>query len=62
MQFLPSHYVEFGVDFDGDRKVDLLKSAPDALASAGNYLAHLGWRTGEPWLREVRVPRSLSWS
>ena len=53
--------VDYGVDFDGDGRVNLLTSAPDALASAANYLKHLGWRAGEPWLREVRVPQSLAW-
>jgi len=60
-QFLPSHYVEYGVDFDGDGRRDLLRSAPDALASAANLLAHHGWRRGEPWLEEVRVPAQLPW-
>ncbi len=61
VQFLPSHYVEFGIDYDGNGRVDLLKSTADSLASAANYLGHLGWRRGEPWLREVRVPGSLPW-
>jgi len=61
VQFLPAHYVDFGVDYDGDRRVDLLKSTPDSLASAANYMAHLGWRRGEPWLREVRVSGSVPW-
>ncbi len=61
VQFLPEHYVEFGIDYDGDGRVDLLKSRSDSLASAANYLQHLGWRRGEPWLREVRVPESLPW-
>ncbi len=61
VQFLPSRYVDFGVDFDGDGRVNMLTSAADALASAANYLQSLGWRRGEPWLTEVRVPRSLPW-
>lgn len=61
LQFLPMHYVEFGVDFDGDGHINLLKSSPDALASAANYMAHLGWRGGEPWLQEVHVPNELPW-
>src|SRR5262245_456279 len=43
LQFLPSHYFDYGVDFDDDGRVDLLKSAPDALASAANMLAQFGW-------------------
>lgn len=61
LQFLPSHYFDYGVDFDGDGKVNLLKSSPDALASAANYMASLGWRRGEPWLEEVKVPADFAW-
>ena len=61
LQFLPSHYLHYGVDMDGDGRVNLLKSAPDALASAAKYMKSLGWRAGEPWLQEVKVPRSLPW-
>lgn len=60
-QFLPSHYVEYGVDFDGDGRRDLLRSAPDALASTANLLAAQGWRRGESWLEEVRVPARMPW-
>ncbi|MHA1547368.1 MAG: lytic murein transglycosylase [Alphaproteobacteria bacterium] len=61
VQFLPSHYVEYGVDYDGDRRVDMLKSKADSLASAANYLQALGWRRNQPWLREVRVSKSVPW-
>ncbi len=61
LQFIPDRYFHFGVDFDNDGRVDLLRSSPDALASAANYLKSIGWRRGEPWLQEVRVPGSLPW-
>jgi lytic murein transglycosylase len=61
LQFLPMHYYEHGVDFDGDGRRDLIRSSADALASAANYMMKLGWRRGEPWLQEVRVPQNLSW-
>jgi len=61
LQFLPAHYFDYGVDFDGDGRRDLLKSVPDALASAANYMKSIGWRRGEPWLQEVRVPANLPW-
>ncbi|MEQ8696003.1 MAG: lytic murein transglycosylase [Bauldia litoralis] len=61
LQFLPSHYYDYGVDFDGNGRVDLLKSTPDALASAANYLSSIGWRRGEPWLQEVTVPKEFPW-
>jgi len=61
LQFIPERYFEFGVDFDGDGRVNMMKSSADALASAANYLQSIGWRRGEPWLQEVRVPKELPW-
>jgi lytic murein transglycosylase len=61
VQFLPMHYVEYGVDFDNDGRIDMLRSSADSLASAANYMMFLGWRRGEPWLQEVLVPNELPW-
>ncbi|WP_026378976.1 lytic murein transglycosylase [Afifella pfennigii] len=61
-QILPSDYLESGVDYDGDGHVNLKKSVPDVLATAGNLLRKLGWRAGEPWLQEVIVPADLPWA
>jgi lytic murein transglycosylase len=61
-QFLPAHYVDYGVDYDGDGRCDLIRSTPDALASAANYLSKIGWKRGQPWLEEVTVPASMDWS
>ena len=61
LQFLPEHYLEYAVDFDGDGRRDLIRSSADALASAANYMAKLGWKRGQPWLQEVRVPASMPW-
>jgi lytic murein transglycosylase len=61
LQFLPTHYFDFAIDYDGDGHRNLIRSTPDALASAANYAAKLGWRRGEPWLEEVRVPAGLPW-
>jgi lytic murein transglycosylase len=61
MQFTPSDYYKYAVDFDGDGRRDLVRSVPDTLASAANFLVGLGWRRGEPWLQEVRVPAELPW-
>jgi lytic murein transglycosylase len=55
-QMMPSEYYKYAVDYDGDGKRNLLRSAPDVLASTANYLLGLGWKRGEPWLTEVRVP------
>jgi lytic murein transglycosylase len=60
-QFQPSYYLDHAVDEDGDGRRDLIHSTPDALASAGNFLASLGWQRGQPWLQEVRVPAEMSW-
>ncbi len=49
MQFLPSSYVKYSVDFDGDGRRDLFNSVPDMLASTANYLKAFGWKPGQPW-------------
>jgi lytic murein transglycosylase len=48
-QFLPSSYVKFAVDFDGNGRRDLIRSIPDALASTANYLRGYGWQAGQGW-------------
>ncbi|MGA8080101.1 MAG: lytic murein transglycosylase [Xanthobacteraceae bacterium] len=60
-QMMPSEYYKYGVDEDGDGKRNLLRSVPDVLASTANYLLGLGWKRGEPWLTEVRVPARMPW-
>lgn len=61
-QFLPEHYVNHAVDYDGDGKRHLLKSVPDVMASTARLLVEMGWRRDEPWIREVRVPSRMDWS
>ncbi len=48
-QFLPSSYIKYGVDYDGDGHVDLKHSIPDVLASTANLLKTAGWKAGEPY-------------
>ena len=48
-QFMPSSYIKFAVDFDGNGRRDLLHSAPDVLASTANFLASYGWQRGKDW-------------
>jgi lytic murein transglycosylase len=60
-QFLPKDYYETAVDFDGDGKRNLIKSSADALASSAALLKKHGWRAGEPWLEEVKVPANIPW-
>ena len=61
-QFLPSHYFKHAVDYDGDGRRNLMKSAPDIIASSAAFLVSLGWTRGQPWLEEVRVPANLDWA
>jgi len=58
-QFLPSEYYKHGVDFDGDGRVDLWHSVPDALASAAAQLVDKGWQPGLRWAYEVQAPASV---
>lgn len=55
-QFLPSNYLAYAVDADGDGRRDLWGSAADVLASTANFLARVGWHRGEAWGAEVRLP------
>lgn len=61
VQMLPGDILERGVDGDGDGKVTLKTSAPDALLSGARMLQHHGWRKGEPWLQEVVMPAEFDW-
>lgn len=60
-QFLPSDYLRVAVDYDRNGRVDLIGSVPDVLGSTAKLIRSHGWRAGEPWLQEVRVPRSMAW-
>ncbi len=60
-QFLPTRYLEHAIDYDGDGRIDLFGNHADIIGSTGNYMTHLGWRRGEPWIEEVRVTKDLPW-
>jgi lytic murein transglycosylase len=60
-QMMPSEYMAHAIDYDGDGHRNLIKSASDVIGSTGKYLVHLGWKRGEPWLQEIRVPSNLPW-
>ena len=66
VQFMPSTYRKYAVDFDQDGKRDLFNSVADAFGSAGYFLQGLGWEFGLRWGREIRLPDhfdySLAWS
>lgn len=59
-QFLPSSYLKYAVDFDGDGHRDIWNSVPDSLASIAHYLAEEGWQRGRDWGFEVKIPADVS--
>ena len=59
MQFMPSTFIRYAVDYTGDGRKNIWGSLPDTFASAANFLTNLGWRTGEIWGREVRLPEDF---
>jgi membrane-bound lytic murein transglycosylase B len=60
-QFLPSSYLKYAIDFDGDGRADIWRSVPDALASIANYLQKSGWQAHLPWGFEVVVPQDFDY-
>jgi lytic murein transglycosylase len=59
-QFMPTSFLQFAVDFDGDGVRDIWGSVPDSLASIANYLAKKGWQAGRGWGYEVKIPAGVS--
>jgi peptidoglycan lytic transglycosylase B len=55
-QFMPSSYLRYAQDFDGDGRRDIWSSAPDVFASVAYYLQQRGWKKGQLWGREVIIP------
>ena len=55
-QFLPSNFLAYAVDADGDGRRDIWGSVADVMASTANFLARSGWQAGQPWVLEVRLP------
>jgi len=58
-QFMPSSFLGYAVDYDGDGRRDIWNDRADVLASIANYIGRLGWRGGESWGREVQVPHGF---
>lgn len=58
-QFMPSVFLRYALDYDGDGKRDLWGSLPDALASAANFLRGIGWEKEQRWGREVSLPKNF---
>lgn len=63
-QFIPSTFISYAVDGDGDGKIDLINSFPDALNSAANYLSKMGWNGKYKWGRPVKISKKnkKAWS
>ena len=63
LQFMSKDYYLFGVDYDNDKKIDIVNSVPDTMATGANFLAKKGWHRGEPWQQEVKIanPEKMKW-
>ena len=62
MQFMPSTFLNYAVDYNNDGKKDVWKNLPDAFASAANYLSSMGWQKKYTWGREVIIPGDFNYS
>ncbi|NQY19345.1 lytic murein transglycosylase [Alteromonas sp.] len=60
-QFMPSAYTHYAIDGDGDGQINLWESEEDALSSAANFLASLGWERSFRWGREVKLPEGFNY-
>lgn len=61
MQFMPTTFLNYAVDGDGDKKIDIINSYADAFASAANYLSQVGWQKDQPAMLEVQLPADFEW-
>ncbi len=61
-QFIPSTFLKYAVDGNGDGRIDLWNSPADALASTANYLQQSGWEADQPWGEEVQLPDGFSYA
>jgi membrane-bound lytic murein transglycosylase B len=60
-QLLPSNFLDYAVDADGDGRRDIWDSMADVMASTANFLAHSGWQADQPWGVEVRLPAGFDY-
>jgi len=61
-QFLPSNFLAYAVDADGDGRRDIWNSLADVMASTANFLASSRWQVGQPWGLEVRLPPGFDYA
>lgn len=62
LQFLPSVFYRYGIDGDGDGRIDIWNSLPDVFHSAANFLSNSGWQGDERWGREVLLPSNFDYA
>jgi membrane-bound lytic murein transglycosylase B len=58
-QFLPSSWLKYAVDYEGNGRRDIWESKPDVFASIANYMKKNGWQDGESWAIKVKLPRNF---
>lgn len=61
LQFTPSNFYKYGIDFDNDGRRDVVNSVADMIGTAASMFRDYGWFSGEPFLLEVKVPESMAW-
>ncbi len=61
-QFMPTSFMRYAVDYNGDGKKDIWNSVQDALGSTANYLNSFGWRPGETWGYEIKLPSNFDFA
>jgi membrane-bound lytic murein transglycosylase B len=61
-QFMPSSFMRYAVDYNGDGRKDIWNSVQDALGSTANYLNSFGWRPGETWGYEIKLPSGFNFA
>lgn len=61
-QFMPTSFARYAIDFNGDGRKDIWNTIPDALGSTANYLNSFGWRPGETWGYEVKLPPNFNFA
>ena len=61
-QFMPTSFMRYAVDYNGDGRKDIWNSVQDALGSTANYLHSFGWRPGETWGYEVKLPNGFDFA